>query len=432
MPNWVFWVAVLVLTSVGLLAVTASNLLTLILAWAALDMIELMILIGQLPQSENRERVIIVFTARLAGIVTVLIAGLLLSSQGSTLQLNAIPPSISVILILAAAIRLGIFPPQHRYTQGLLVRSDLATVINLISAATCFILLVRVSSTGITPSITPYLLGFFTLVGMYAAFRWLGAKDEIDGRPYWMLGTASLAIAASILNSPLACLVWSLASLLSGGLIFSYSLRHRNIIPLIVLGVFNLSTLPFSPTWQGTLIYQSISSVIGNRVLFLLFSISFLFIQALLLSGYIRHFLAGVFPVKEEKSQHIERWVWVLYPLGLILIVAAHLIIGWFLLPDLNGLPLVAWIIGPVTLLIAAIILFISWRLPQPFHIPQKLTKTSFWNTLFSFEWLYNFIWNAYRTVSRLFGVISTILEGDGGILWALVLFALIFVFLQR
>jgi hypothetical protein len=26
----------------------------------------------------------------------------------------------------------------------------------------------------------------------------------------------------------------------------------------------------------------------------------------------------------------------------------------------------------------------------------------------------------------------STILEGDGGILWALVLFALIFVFLQR
>jgi hypothetical protein len=215
-------------------------------------------------------------------------------------------------------------------------------------------------------------------------------------------------------------------------LILSFSLRHRNFIPLIVLGVFNLSTLPFSPTWQGTVIYQSISSVIGNRVLFLLFSISFLFIQALLLSGYIRHFLAGVFPAKEEKSQHIERWVWVLYPLGLILIVAAHLIIGWFLLPDLNGLPLVAWIIGPVTLLIAAIILFISWRLPQPFHIPQKLTKTSFWNTLFSFEWLYNFIWNAYRTVSRLFGVISTILEGDGGILWALVLFALIFVFLQR
>jgi hypothetical protein len=31
-----------------------------------------------------------------------------------------------------------------------------------------------------------------------------------------------------------------------------------------------------------------------------------------------------------------------------------------------------------------------------------------------------------------LFSLFSTILEGDGGILWALVLFALIFVFLQR
>ena len=253
MPNWVFWVAVLVLTSVGLLAVTAGNLLTLVLAWAALDIIELMILMGQLPQSENRERVIIVFTARLAGIVTVLIAGLLLWSQGSTLQLNSIPPSISVILILAAGIRLGVFPPQHLYTRGLPIRSDLATVITPDFSSIMFYSPGSgVQYRELSPSITPYLLGFFTLVGMFAAFRWLGAKDELDGRPYWMLGTASLAIAAAILRSPFACLVWSLASLLSGGLIFSFSLRHRNFIPLIVLGVFNLSTLPFSPTWQGT------------------------------------------------------------------------------------------------------------------------------------------------------------------------------------
>ncbi len=432
MPNWLFWIAVLILTSMGLLAVTSGNLLTLVLSWAALDIIELVISMSQLPQSENRERVIIVFTARLAGIVTVLMAGLLLSSRGGTLQLNAIPQSISLLLIIAAAIRLGVFPPQQLYSRRLPMRSDLTTVMRLISAAAGFILLVRVASVGITPYIIPYLLGFFALVGIFGAARWLVAKDELDGRSYWMLGTASMAIAAAILGSQLACLAWSLASLLSGGLIFSFTLRHRYLIPIFILGVFNLSTLPFSPTWQATALYQSISAALGNRAWLPLFSILLVLIQALLLSGFITQLLKGILPAGEEKSQHIERWVWVLYPIGLILIIVAHLLIGWFLLPELNGLPIAAWVIGALTLLTAALILFISWRLPRPILIASSITKSHSWNKLFSLEWLYNFIWMTYRTISRLFGLFSTILEGDGGIIWALVLFALIFVFLQR
>jgi hypothetical protein len=432
MPNWLFWAEVLVLTGVGLLAVTAGNVLTLLLAWASLDIIELVILLGQILQSSARERIIIVFSTKMAGIVMVLIAGLLIWSKGDPLQLNAVPQSISVFLILAAGIRLGIFPPQHFYTRGLPIRSDMATVLGLVSAAASFILLVRVSITGVSSSGTPILLGIIALVGILTAINWLSAKDELDGKSYWMLGTSSLAIAAAIVGSPFACLVWSFAGLLSGGLIFSFPLHHRRFVPLIVLAVFNLSTLPFSPTWQGMSLYQSISIVVGNPAQFLLFSVSFFLIQTLLLSGYIRHFLREVQPEMDEKSQHVERWVWVLYPLGLVLIVLAHLLLGWFLLPDLQDLPLVAWLIGPLTLLVAALILFILWRFPKPFPLLNRFSKTSLSNNLFSLEWLYNFIWQAYRTVSRVIALFSSILEGDGGILWALVLFALIFVFLQR
>lgn len=100
--------------------------------------------------------------------------------------------------------------------------------------------------------------------------------------------------------------------------------------------------------------------------------------------------------------------------------------------PDLQDLPLVAWLIGPLTLLVAALILFLLWRYPQPFPALKRLTGSSLSYKLFSLEWLYNFIWQAYRTVQRVIGLFSTILEGEGGILWALVLFALIFVFLQQ
>jgi hypothetical protein len=432
MPNWLFWVSALVLTGVGLLAVTSGNVLTLLLAWAALDIIQLVTLLGQTLQSSARERVIIIFSIRLTGIVTVLIAGIILWAQGNTLQLNAISPSISVILILAAGIRLGIFPPQHFYTRGLPIRSDLETVIGMVSAAASFILLVRVSATGVAPSITPLLMGIVALVGIFTAINWLSAKNELEGRPYWLLATSSLAIAAASVGSTIACLVWSIASLISGGLIFSFSLRHRRFIPLILLAVFNLSALPFSPSWQGISLYQSISIAIRNRAEFFIFSISFLVIQTILLSGYIRHILRGVLSEIDENSQHIERWVWVLYPLGVILIVLAHLLLGWFLLPDMQGLPLVAWLIGPFTLLVAALILFIAWRYPQPFPALNRITKTSLSNRLFSLEWLYNFLWQAYRTASRVVALFSVILEGEGGILWALVLFALIFVFLQR
>ncbi len=432
MPNWVFWVSVLLLTSVGLLAVTSANLLTMVMAWAALDIIELIILVGLLPKSEDRERVIIVFTTRLAGIITVLMAGLLMWSKGGSLLLNSVPQSISVLLILAAAIRLGVFPPQHLYTRALPIRSDLSIVFRLISAAVCFILLVRASNSEVSASIVPYLLVFFILVGLFAAYKWLGAKDEQDGSLYWMLGTASLAIAAAIIHAPFACLVWSFASLLSGGLIFSFSLRHRYLIPLIVIAVFNLSILPFSPTWQGMALYTSISDATENLALFLLYSLSLLLIQSLLLAGFINLFQKGMLLAQEEKTVHIERWVWVLYPLGLILLVVTHLLTGWFLLPELNGLPFVAWIIGPLTVLIAALILFVSWRFPQSVFVTQKFTQSSSKNDLFSFAWLYSSIWKAFRAVSRLFALVSTILEGDGGILWALVLFALIFVLLQR
>jgi len=326
---------------------------------------------------------------------------------------------------------LGFFPPQHLYTRGLPIRTDLATIFRLVSAAASLILLVRVSIKGISPSFTPLVLAFIAVVGIVAALLWLGAKDELDGRSYWILGTASLAIAAAIVGSPSACLVWSLACLLSGGLIFSFSLRDLRFIPLILLGVFNLSTLPFSPTWQGAALYQSISTVTRNRVLIPIFSVSFLCIQSFLLSGFIRHFLREI-QLAKERSQHIERWVWVLYPLGLVLIVLTHLLIGWFFQPNMRGLPLVAWLIGPLALLVAALILFISWRLPKPIQILNRSSKTSPSSDLFSLEWLYRFIWQVYQSISRVTALFSTILEGDGGILWALVLFALIFVFLQR
>ena len=431
-PDWLLWASILALTSLGLVGVTAGNMLTLLLAWAALDIIKLIILLDQLSQSRTRERIILAFSAKMAGTVTVLMAGIIFWTQGASLSFDAISQPLSTYLILAAGLRLGVLPLHLPFPQGLPIRRGLGTVLRLVPAASSYILLVRVSYVGVTGTVTPYLLSLAILAGLYATVNWLGAKDELNGRPYWILGTASLAIISAILHHPAACLAWSIASLLSGSLIFSMSLRHRKLIPLIVLGVVNLSAIPFSPTWQGTELYQFSSYVPVNLIVYSLFSIFFLLIQSFLLAGFVRHLLRGIFPISDVTPEHIERWVWFLYPIGLILIELIHVVIGYWLYPNLNAVPLSGWIIGPLALIITGLILYINWRYPRSFSYLSRSINTSFWNNLLSLNWLYRLLWKLFRTSSKLFTLISTILEGDGGILWALVLFALIFVFLQR
>jgi hypothetical protein len=273
-----------------------------------------------------------------------------------------------------------------------------------------------------------------SLAGLYAAFNWMISRDELDGRPFWVFGTASLAVASAILNHPLACIAWSITSLLSGGLIFSMSMRRKNLIPIIFLGSINFSALPLSPTWLGTTLYQY-SSTFSSTItlpLFYLLLFAFFLIHSLLLAGFSRHTLRGVFPPNEGTPEHVERWVWFLYPIGLIFIAITHLLFSFFLHPNLNEIPITGWIMGPAVVVISGFIWYLSWRYPQAFPHRDQSIKISPLHKFFSFEWLYRYLCMIFRLLVRMVALLSTILEGDGGILWALVLFALIFVFLQR
>jgi hypothetical protein len=432
--NWQTWAGMLVLTSFGLISVTAGNMLTLLLAWAALDGIELVILMGQILESRSRERLIVAFTARLAGIGTVLLAGIIPWSQGMSLSFENISQSTSIYLIFAAGLRLGVLPLHLPYVQPLPIRRGLGTLLRLVPAASSYILLVRVADVGVLGAATPYLLGFTALAGVYASINWAKAGDELSGRPYWLLGTSSLAVASAILNQPAACLAWAIASLLSGGLVFSMSLRHKNLLPIAMLGLINLSALPFTAVWLGTGLYRdtgAISRAIPSPFFYTI-SIAFLLVHAFLFAGFTRHIFRGIYARQVMLGEHIERWVWLLYPLGLIFIIVTHFLIGLWLYPNINNVTFIEWLMGPLAIVLAGIIIYAFWRYPQIFPHRDIPTSVSPLNRFLSFEWLYRLFWRVYRLLTRVSALFSTILEGDGGILWALVLFALIFVFLQR
>ena len=430
--SWQAWAGNLALTSLGLVAVLAGNLLTLLLAWAALDIVEMIILMGQVSTSDLRGKVVITFSTRIAGMAVLFAAGIIIWNQGGLLEFNSISPQASLFLVLAAGLRLGILPIHVPFIQELPMRIGLGTILRLVPVSACLILLVRCAEVGIQGTIGLVMLGLTALAGLAGGVSWLRAQDELAGRPYWILTTASLAMAAAIQAQPTAALAWSLAAMLPGALIFLSSVKRRALVPIIIAGALCLTGLPFTPVWAGTSVFQptTVPSDIAGKVFTLLVGLILVTVHAYLLAGYLIHGLRGVMIPNDIPRQQVERWVWLLYIPGLITLPILHAWLGWMIHPDARQATLIMWAEGASALGLAAAIWFFTSR---PAHLAGS---SSHKKLMLSAEHisrpLYKPLLLLFRLFSQVTRVISNLLEGEAGILWALVLLVLVLVFLQQ
>jgi hypothetical protein len=237
---------------------------------------------------------------------------------------------------------------------------------------------------------------------------WLRASDEILGRPFWVLGMASLAVAASLRGNPTGSISWGVMLILGGGLLFLFSARQRSIVWLPLLGLWGLSALPFSPTasaWQT-----------GNQISGL-FIIPFLPAQALLMAGLIRHALHP----GETSLESQERWTKFLYPTGLFLLAAIIILLGVW---GWEGARTIGqWWAAMITNILAAGFTALSFTVLV--RLAPARTSNQ-WTHIFRLKRLYNILANVYGFFCRIAGIISASLEGEGGILWSFLLLVLI------
>jgi hypothetical protein len=403
------WAGTLLLTCIGILAVTAENPLTLILAWSALDLTELFAMLRSTDGEERSRGVVIAFAARLAGTGLVIWGNLVTLSTGNPIDFRSTPERAGIYFLIAAGLRLGVFPLHLPYQKENVLRRGFGTTLRLVSAAASLSLLARIPASALHSSLLPYLLILAALAALYAGWMWLRASDEILGRPFWVLGTASLAIGASLLGNPTGSIGWGVMLVLGGGLIFLFSARQRNIIWVPLLSLWGLSALPFSATataWET------------GRQLSWLYIIPFIPAQALLATGVIRHVLH---PGESSLESH-ERWTKFLYPIGLLLMAAIMVLLGVW---GWNG----AGHIGMVWPALGANILVIGFTALALTILVQLLTPSSSgqWTRIFRLEWLYAIVVTTYEFFCRVAEIVTSSLEGEGGLLWSLLLLALIF-----
>jgi hypothetical protein len=407
------WAGSLTLCGLGLLAITAANPLTLALVWAALDFTELIIMLRSVNSSAASERVVISFSTRAAGIGLLIWANAVTAASGKSLDFLTIPPQAGLYLLIASGLRLGVLPLHLPYSSESVLRRGFGTTLRLVSAASSLVLLAHIPALSLASPLTPLLLILTAIAGIYGGWMWLRAPDELVGRPFWMIGLASLAIASALLGNPVGAVAWGTALILAGGALFLASVQQIWISRALLIGGFSLSALPFSLT---------ASSWEGNAFGFWYILPFLLIAQALLITGFIRSALR---PSTRASLESQPVWARNIYPIGIGLLLFDQILVGvwgWD-----GALKIGAWEAGLFVSLLTLGLLWAIPRFPLLNPVPAHWVRPSFTPWL---DRLYENLWTLYRWLARLSQTVSDILEGDSGIMWTL-LFIILFISLM-
>lgn len=417
------WAANLTFTAAGLLAILAGDALTLILAWTVIDLLELSFLIAWLSQPRFKQMAVIAFAARVAGTFVVLIAAYASRAEGSALRLTSPSPEVGLALLIAVGLRLGVLPLHLPFPKELPIRRGVGSMLRLVAPASSLVLLARLPADAVPPNLALPLLIFSSLAALYGSLMWLNARDELSGRPYWLIALAGMAIGCVIRSYPAASLAWGVTLILPGGLLFVYSARSLRLALIPILGWLGMTGLPFTPAasgWAGLVIPP-----------FNLADILYLATHAILMAGFLRHAFAPGEPLTS-----FENWIKVAYPLGLVVLLAAFTLVG--ILGWEGSLTVGIWWASLISLILTA---FIFWLVT---HLHRRSTgENPLWvvvlleqigktlGRFFRLEWLYALLAWTYRLVRHVIQDLTVILEGDGGILWVMVLLALFLITIQ-
>lgn len=415
------WVFSLSISAAAILTVLSGNPTTFILTWSLIDLIEFFFALISFSEEKFDHRLIYFFALRILGTMLLAWAMIFSLGRGIPLSFSLILPEVKAILVLAALLRMSILPLRPPYFQRMSNQRELGTLLRLIAPASSVVFLSRFSGSVLGSPWGGILTAFSVVAALYGAASWLGAADEMEGRPYLLIAFSGLILASVIRGQSTAVMAWGTAMILSGALIFLDSLRHPRLLLLPLLGILGISGLPFTPAASGWVGLAANPFRFSNGLLLLA--------QVLLQMGYLRHALR----LELEAEKQIERWVLTLYTIGfgVLLISQVYIgVIGW----QGSLTPGVIWASG-LSFALAAGGTAVLRRSNRPLTLEGTRIRwvaaagqrtAGFLSSIFSLEWLevvFRFFYNFFRQIFR-FG--ADILEGDSGVLWALLLLALL------
>jgi hypothetical protein len=364
------------------------------------------------------ERVVIAFASRASGILVLLLADVISSANGQRLDFRLAPPQAGLYLVIAAGLRLGVLPLHLPYPSEAAIRRGFGTTLRMISAASSLILLARIPSSSVTFALMPYLLMLVAFAAVYGGWMWLRAPEELAGRPYWLIGMGSLAVASALRANPAGAAAWGCALVLCGASLFLSSEPNIWLARALYVGALGISSLPLSLTATGWM------SDGPNSWLSWMSWIPLLVAHAMLIAGFIRHSQRITMRIGNENK---PIWAKNIYPIGILLLLATSILLG--ILGWDGALKVGNLFAGLFVSLLTFSLLWLSPRLrilnPVRAHWvrPDGESRAGLG---------YQTIWELYRRLRNLSDIFTNTLEGESGIMWTLLFLALFVSFFLR
>ncbi|MBA4398319.1 MAG: hypothetical protein C0396_00345 [Anaerolinea sp.] len=419
------WAANLFIAAAGIAAVLAQTPLALLLAWVILDVLDLLVVMRLSSGWKYTSSGVMAFVVRTISSFMLISALAIQRVDGGPLTFDTMLPQASLLVFLSIGLRLGLLPLNTPYSEDIPLQRGLISFIRLAAHTAGLAALARFPQTGVPAAwqLPLYIVTVFAI--LHGSVMWLTARNEIQGRPYWLLVLSGLSFICVLQGQPLASLAWGLVMVTSGMGLFLYSARTRGLIFLPLLGALALTGLPFTPAASGWAGLVTIPLNMGELIIIL--SI------AMLLVGYVRHGTRLA-----EDFNELDGWVRGIYPFGLVLVVLSGWLAAVFGLP--GGINARQWLPAILTTALAATIGVISWWFASGGMAflsantwPVKLLRGAgqFLAQSHRLSWFYDFLWLIYRGLRQLVRFATVLFEGEGGMMWAFVLLALLITLLS-
>jgi hypothetical protein len=400
--------------AIAMIAMLAGNLLTVAMSWALVDILTLIFLIRMQNDRKSTSRLFIRIAFDGGGILLVLMAALLNGAEGGTSSLSTPMTSstAAIFIVLAVLLRLGLLLPHITLQPMMNLQRQLGTLLRLLPPVTALSVLARMLNIGV-PIETLFWLRIAGGLGLIiGGLRWAIHIDREAARPFLLLGISGLGVLAAGLTHEIGGAPITAAGgvlLLSGAVFYLaeiFAPPHRAWVGLAALF---LAGMPGTPTGV-------ISAALATG-LFDTTSVAVTFVGViglvLLTTGGIRHIFMPSTPWPTGESL-----VRVVYGLGLLL----PILVGFGLGLRMPGsVSLEASIVFVITIALSLISVFLVRQFPE---------GSAFrWGRVF--EWLdtdplYRILSRISRVVVSLFRMIGELLEGEGAMLWMIVILLIV------
>lgn len=411
---------ILVYAAMTLSAMLAGNLLTVVMLWALIDLGTLFFILG----IGKDERWISSITTRLMfdAVSILFIAGAALAAgvQGRppTLEIDVQSALAATLLCFGVLLRLGLLPLHLSLPQLRAVRSGAGALMRFLPPAMALLVLARLLQGGVPGVVVPWLRLAGGLGVILGGLRWALEEDSVAQRSFFILGLSGVGVLAASLsevNGDLTLTATAALLVLIGGVISLsdfYSPVHR--VWYVMSGAM-LVGLPFTP---GHLIASAMVEGFNAGESTASAMMAGLGV-VLLATGIIRKAFASYSPW--PTGENLARFA---YGISLALPVFVGVGLGIHLSPGFQASTL--WALLPV----AALSVLLTFGLRR---FPEEILDR--WGRLVS--WLdpapiYRVLGWTYRVLMRWVRGVRAILEGEGAMLWLLVIILALTVFYRR